>query len=33
VQTVIGMAGNVADVTQVHALLHGDEVEEFGDAG
>jgi IS5 family transposase len=24
VHTVIGTAGNVADVTQAHALLHGD---------
>jgi IS5 family transposase len=26
VHTVIGTAGNVSDVTQAHALLHGDEV-------
>ncbi|CDG83666.1 transposase DDE domain protein [Janthinobacterium agaricidamnosum NBRC 102515 = DSM 9628] len=33
VYTVIGMPGNVADVTQAHALLHGDEIAAFGDAG
>ncbi|WP_426078759.1 IS5 family transposase [Janthinobacterium sp. PSPC3-1] len=33
VHTVIGMAGNVADVTQAHALLHGDETAALGDAG
>jgi IS5 family transposase len=33
VHTVIGTAGNVADVTQAHALLHGDEVAALGDAG
>ena len=27
------MAGNVSDVTQVQALLHGDETDAFGDAG
>lgn len=31
--TVIGTAGNVHDVTQAHALLHGDETDAFGDAG
>jgi IS5 family transposase len=31
--TVIGTAGNVADVTQAHALLHGDEIGALGDAG
>lgn len=31
--TVIGTAGNVADVTQAHALLHGDEIAALGDAG
>lgn len=33
VHTVIGTAGNVADVTQAHALLHGDEIAALGDAG
>jgi len=33
VHTVVGTAGNVSDVTQAHALLHGDEVAAFGDAG
>lgn len=33
VHTVIGTAGNVADVTQAHALLHGDETAVLGDAG
>jgi IS5 family transposase len=33
VHTVIGTAGNVSDVTQVQALLHGDETDAFGDAG
>jgi transposase, IS5 family len=33
VHTVIGTAGNVADITQAHALLHGDEATAFGDAG
>ncbi len=31
--TVIGTAANVSDVTQVQALLHGDETDVFGDAG
>ena len=33
VHTVIGTAGNVSDVAQAHALLHGDEVAAMGDAG
>lgn len=33
VHTVVGTAGNVSDVTQAHALLHGDEVAALGDAG
>lgn len=33
VHIVVGTAGNVSDVTQAHALLHGDEVAAFGDAG
>ena len=33
VHTVIGTAGNVSDVTQANALLHGDEVAAMGDAG
>jgi IS5 family transposase len=33
VHTLIGMAGNVPDVTQAHALLHGDEIAALGDAG
>ena len=33
VHTVIGSAGNVADVTQAGALLHGDESAVLGDAG
>jgi IS5 family transposase len=33
VHTVIGTAGNVADVTQAGALLHGDETAALGDAG
>lgn len=33
VHTVIGTAGNVSDVTQAHALLHGDEVAAMGEAG
>jgi len=31
--TVIGTATNVNDVTQGHALLHGEETVVFGDAG
>ena len=33
VHTVIGTAANVNDVTQGHALLHGEETIVFGDAG
>jgi IS5 family transposase len=33
VHTVIGTAGNVADVTQAGSLLHGDESAALGDAG
>jgi IS5 family transposase len=33
VHTVIGTAGNVGDVTQAGALLHGDKTDAFGDAG
>lgn len=33
VHTVVGTAGNVADVTQAHALLHGGETMVLGDAG
>jgi IS5 family transposase len=33
VYTVIGTAGNVSDITQAQALLHGDETDIFGDAG
>lgn len=33
VHTVVGTAGNVADVTQAHALLHGSEKVVLGDAG
>jgi IS5 family transposase len=33
VHTVIGTAGNVSDVTQAGALLHGDETVALGDAG
>lgn len=31
--TVVGTAGNVHDVTQAQALLHGEETDAFGDAG
>jgi IS5 family transposase len=31
--TVVTTAANVSDVTQAHALLHGDETTAFGDAG
>jgi IS5 family transposase len=31
--TVMGTAGNVADVTQAGALLHGEEIAALGDAG
>jgi len=30
---VVTTAANVSDVTQAHALLHGDETMAFGDAG
>ena len=33
VHTVVGTAGNVADMTQAHPLLHDDEVAAFGNAG
>jgi IS5 family transposase len=33
VHTVIGTAGNVSDVSQAQALLHGEEHAAFGDAG
>lgn len=33
VHTVVGRAGNIADVTQAHALLHGEEKVVLGDAG
>ncbi len=33
VHTLIGTAGNVSDVTQAGALLHGDETAALGDAG
>ena len=33
VHTVIGTAGNVSDLTQAHALLHGDKSAALGDAG
>lgn len=33
VHAVVGTAANVNDVTQAHALVHGDEREVFGDAG
>lgn len=33
VQTVVGTAANVNDVTQAHALVHGDETGVFADAG
>ena len=33
VHTVVGTAANVADVTQAHHLLHGDEADVFADAG
>ena len=31
--TVVGTAANVKDVTQAHALVHGEETDVFGDAG
>lgn len=33
VHTVVGTAANVADVTQAHELLHGEESDVLGDAG
>jgi len=33
VHSVVGTAANVADVTQAHALLHGEETDVLGDAG
>lgn len=33
VHSVVGTAGNVADVTQVDQLLHGEEAYVIGDAG
>ncbi|MDF3886701.1 IS5 family transposase [Cupriavidus basilensis] len=33
VHAVVGTAANVNDVTQAHALVHGDETDVFGDAG
>jgi IS5 family transposase len=33
VHTAVGAATNVSDITQAHALVHGDECEVFGDAG
>ena len=33
VHTVIGTAANVSDVSQTHALVHGEESDVFGDAG
>ena len=33
VHTVRGTAGNVNDVVEANALLHGDETDSFGDAG
>jgi IS5 family transposase len=33
VHTMVATAANVGDVTQAHALLHGEESEVFGDAG
>jgi len=33
VHTVIGTAGNVSDISQAQALLHGEEEAAFGDAG
>jgi len=33
VHTVVGTAANVSDVTQAHALLHGEETDVFADAG
>ena len=33
VQRVIGTAANVSDISQAHALLHGEEKDAFADAG
>ena len=33
VHSVVGTAANTSDVSQAHALLHGDETDVFGDAG
>jgi IS5 family transposase len=33
VHTLVGTAANVSDVTQAHALLHGDETDVLGDSG
>ena len=33
VHSLVGTSANVSDVSQAHALLHGHEVEAFGDAG
>jgi len=33
IHTMVGTAANVADVTQAHDLLHGEEAFAFGDAG
>lgn len=33
VHSLVGTSGNVADVTQAHALLHGGEKAVLGDAG
>lgn len=33
VHTLVGTAANVADVSQTHALLHGEETDVLGDAG
>ena len=33
VHTVVGAAANVNDVTQAHALVHGDETDVFADSG
>lgn len=33
VHSVVGTAANVSDVTQAHALVHGDETDVFADAG
>ncbi|HHX0887847.1 TPA: IS5 family transposase [Pseudomonas aeruginosa] len=33
VHTVVGTAANVSDVTQAHALVHGDESDVFADSG